>query len=124
VALKASDASEPGEHGNFTFRRIIDLNDPRINPEVREIGKMDSDMLLGGSERPLEASSQSQQYNLSSNQNTAPVTLLPKSEECNFVLLSQISEEEETEIIQRGFQLQAEGKISLKKYYESTHYFS
>ena len=38
----------------------------------------------------------------------------------NFITLGNISEEEKIEIIQRGFQLQAEGKISLKKYYEST----
>ncbi len=31
-----------------------------------------------------------------------------------------ILEQEKIEIIQRGFQLQAEGKISLKKYYEGT----
>jgi len=34
--------------------------------------------------------------------------------------LSNLSEEERVEIIKLGFQLQAEGKISLKKYYEST----
>jgi hypothetical protein len=34
--------------------------------------------------------------------------------------LERISEDEKIEIIQLGFQLQAEGKISLKKYYEST----
>jgi len=38
--------------------------------------------------------------------------------------LGKISEEEKIEIIQRGFQLQAEGKISLKKYYESTQKYS
>jgi hypothetical protein len=32
--------------------------------------------------------------------------------------LGKISEQEKIEIIQRGFQLQAKGKISLKKYYE------
>ena len=37
-----------------------------------------------------------------------------------FITLGTISEQEKIEIIQRGFQLQAEGKISLKKYYEST----
>ena len=37
-----------------------------------------------------------------------------------FRVLSQISEEDLKNIIQEGFQLQAEGKISLKKYYEST----
>ena len=40
--------------------------------------------------------------------------------ESNFVTLSQISEEERVEIIKKGFQLQAEEKISLKKYYQST----
>jgi len=34
--------------------------------------------------------------------------------------LGRISEQEKIEIIQRGFQLNQQGKISLKKYYEST----
>ena len=34
--------------------------------------------------------------------------------------MSQISEEEQIEIIKLGFQLNKEGKISLKKYYQST----
>ena len=42
----------------------------------------------------------------------------------NFVTLSQISQQERVEIIKKGFQLQAEGKISLKKYYESTDQYS
>jgi len=33
--------------------------------------------------------------------------------------LATISEQEKIEIIQREFQLQAKGKISLKKFYES-----
>ena len=37
-----------------------------------------------------------------------------------FRVLSQISEEDLKNIIQEVFQLQAEGRISLKKYYEST----
>ena len=40
--------------------------------------------------------------------------------ESNFVTLSQISEKERIEIIKTGFQLQAEGRISLKKYSETT----
>jgi hypothetical protein len=40
--------------------------------------------------------------------------------ESNFVTLSQISEEERVEIIKKGFQLNQQGLISLKKYYEST----
>jgi len=42
----------------------------------------------------------------------------------NFITLGRIPEEERIEIIQRGFQLQAEGKISLKKYYESAEEYS
>jgi hypothetical protein len=38
----------------------------------------------------------------------------------NFITLGKISEQEKIEIIQTGFQRQAEGKISLKKYYEGT----
>ena len=42
----------------------------------------------------------------------------------NFITLGKISEAEKIEIIQLGFQLQAKGKISLKKYYESTDPYS
>ena len=38
----------------------------------------------------------------------------------NFITLGKISEEEKIEIIKTGFRLNQEGKISLKKYYEST----
>jgi hypothetical protein len=38
--------------------------------------------------------------------------------------LGKISEEKKAKIIEKGFQLEAEGKISLKKYYESTQEFS
>jgi hypothetical protein len=38
--------------------------------------------------------------------------------------LGKISEQEKVKILEKGFQLQAEGKISLKKYYENTEEFS
>ena len=53
-------------------------------------------------------------------ENAEALALSERSEQSNFVTLSQISEKERVEIIQKGFQLQAEGKISLKKYYQST----
>jgi hypothetical protein len=37
---------------------------------------------------------------------------------CNFITLGKISKQEKVEIIQLGFQLNQEGKISLKKYYQ------
>lgn len=41
-----------------------------------------------------------------------------------FVTLGKISGQEKIDIIKRGFQLQAEGDISLKKYYEGTKKYS
>ena len=38
--------------------------------------------------------------------------------------MGKISEKEKIEIIKTGFQLNQEGKISLKKYYESTQEYS
>jgi hypothetical protein len=38
----------------------------------------------------------------------------------NFITLGDLSEDEKIEIIQLGFQLNQERKISLKNYYEST----
>ena len=55
--------------------------------------------------------------NLYSNQNETQNT-------SNFVTLGKILEKEKIEIIQTGFQLQAEGKLSLKKYYEGTEIHS
>jgi hypothetical protein len=62
---------------------------------------------------PFQPLSGSQQYNISSNQDKG-------LNQPNFITLGKISEQERVEIIQTGFQRQAEGKISLKKYYEST----
>jgi len=59
----------------------------------------------------------SEEYNLPSNQNEA-------QNSPNFITLRQIPEQDKIEIIQLGFQRQAEGKISLKKYYESTDPYS
>jgi hypothetical protein len=43
--------------------------------------------------------------------------------QANFITLGKISEEDKIEIIKLGFQLQNEGKISLKKYSEEIAYF-
>ena len=67
--------------------------------------------------RPFQPLSGSQQYNISSNQEKAQNRL-------NFITLGRISEQEKIEIIQTGFQLNQEGKISLKNYYETTQEYS
>ena len=55
---------------------------------------------------PLKPLSESQQYNITSNQDKG----LNGS---NFITLGKILEEEKIEIIQMGFRLNQEGKISL-----------
>ena len=63
--------------------------------------------------KPSQASKIDQHYNISSNQDKG----LNGS---NFTTLGTIPEQERLEIIKTGFRLNQEGKISLKKYYEST----
>ena len=64
------------------------------------------------SKRPLKTAKRSEEYNILSIDNKT-------QNGSNFITLGKILKEEKIEIIQTGFQLQAEGKISLKKYYES-----
>lgn len=42
----------------------------------------------------------------------------------SFITLSNLSEDQKIEIIKLGFQLNQQGKISLKKYYETTQEYS
>jgi hypothetical protein len=70
----------------------------------------------------LKPISESQQYDTSSNQNQA--LKMDDKAHPNFVILSKISEEDKNEILQTGFRLNQEGKISLKKYYEGTGEYS
>ena len=92
-------------------------NDGKVNSEVgdqnyglKEMEGTEPESLSEASKSPLMASKRSEQYNLLSNQKKA-------QNEQIFVTLGKISEHERVEIIEKGFQLQAEGKISLKKYY-------
>ena len=80
---------------------------------------------------PLKQSFKTEQYSLSSNtkqpQNAPNFITIPTSRESGngaWLRLAKISEEDKIEIIKLGFQLQAEVKISLKKYYESTQEYS
>ena len=75
-----------------------------------------SNVLSEASKMPSDESFQRQQYNIPAKQrlNQGP----------NFITLGKIPEQEKIKIIKLGFQLQAEGKIPLKKYYESTDSYS
>ena len=52
------------------------------------------------------------------------MTTEKRPHESHFITLGKISDQEKIKIIKLGFQLQNEGKISLKKYYESTDPYS
>jgi hypothetical protein len=82
---------------------------------------MESESFSEDSRSPLNAGLGSEQDNLSSIQNKA-------QNGSNFITseatspvwrsLANLSKQEKIDIIQTGFQLNQEGKISLKKYYE------
>ena len=118
-------------------------NDPKRSAVLSEVkdstsrGKdMESKSFSEAPRSPFQPLSGSQQYNISSNQEKGLKTALRFSNRANFITSEdnfvddvwrspgKISEEEKIEIIKLGFQLQAEGKISLKKYCESTDPYS
>ena len=124
--LERSQAVKIGEQDNTTLKPNISSylqeNDTKIHSNLQkelslteqQAEETKSKSLSDASKSDFKALSDSQQYNnLSSDQSKA-------QNQPNFITLGKISEEEKIQIIQRGFQLQAEGKISLKKYYEGT----
>ncbi len=86
-------------------------NDRKSNSEIKQPDKLESNVLSEASKSPLNPLSESQ--NIYSNQNKG-------LHGANFIALGNLSEQEKTEVIRLGFQMQSQGKISLKKYYEST----
>ena len=88
----------------------LTANDNKFSQQGEEPRNEISESVSEAKIRPVTPLSHSQ--NIPSNQEKG-------LQGANFNTLGKISEQERIEIIQRGFQLQAEGKISLKKYYES-----
>ena len=86
-------------------------NDSEVRNPTSQRKGMESKSVSDDPKIDFKPLSSSQQYNIPSNQNEA-------HNQANLITLGKISEQEKLEIIQRGFQLQNEGKISLKKYYE------
>ncbi len=130
-----SDSSQPLESSktiqqdDSNLKSNIDSslqeNDPKrssaVLSEIRNPAYHTKDIqsksLSDDSKIDFKDSKPSQQYNIYSNQQKG----LNGS---NFITLGRIPEQEQKEIIKTGFQLQAEGKISLKKYYESKDQYS
>ena len=150
--LNAPDATKIIQHGDYTLEGkkapYLRENDPKgfhVLPKRSASGASQKTVLSevrnptskGMESKPLRASvsqaskspltplSESQQYNIPSNEEKGlQRTNFITSEDNKGVDVWQspgkIPEEEQIEIIKTGFQLQVEGKLSLKKYYEST----
>ena len=95
-------------------------NKSKLREEIPSQGRQQTrskeqelNMFSEASKMTINDSFQSYQYSLLSSQKQL-------QNGPNFVTLSKISEQEKIEIIQIGFRLNQEGKISLKNYYEST----
>jgi hypothetical protein len=123
VALTVTIRSSSGFHYTLQVKKAPYLteNDPKrssaVLSEIRDTtsrGKdIESKSLSEVKITPVKPLSNTQDYNIPSNEEKA-------LNEPNLITLGKIPEEEQIEIIKTGFQLQAEGKISLKKYYEGT----
>ena len=88
-------------------------NDSKVNLEVKEPRYPISESLSEVSKSPFKTAERSEEYNTPSDQEKYQNRL-------NFITLGSISEQKKIEIIQKGFQLNQQGKIALKKYYEGT----
>ena len=91
-------------------------NDTQNNPNLQQVEEPRNEISESVSEAlksPLKTAERSEESNIPSDQEKA-------QNRRNFIALGKIPEQEKIEIIKTGFQLQAEGKISLKKYYQST----
>ena len=111
--LEAPEATKIIQQGQVKKGPYLPENDSEIRNPTYQRKVMESKSVSEASKSPLTPLSESQQYNIPSNEEKA-------LNRPNFVTLGKIPEEEQIEIIKTGFQLQAEGKLSLKKYYEST----
>ena len=69
-------------------------------------------------QNPLEVARRTKNDTLNSEQSNLPSQKQNAPQRPHFIKLSNLNQQEKIEIIKLGFQLQAEGKISLKNYYE------
>jgi hypothetical protein len=115
------ESSKTIQHDNSTMNGkkgpYLTQNENEIRNPAYQTKDLESKSFSEDSKIDFKTLSHSQQYNISSNEEKG-------RNRQNFVTLGKISDEEKIEIIKLGFQLQNEGKISLKKYYESTDPYS
>ena len=116
-AIVAPNARKTIQQGNSTMEGkkppYLIENQSQIRNPTYQTKDIESKNLSETSKIDFKTSSTSEHYNSLLNQEKGP-------NEHNFITLSNLSENEKIEIIKTGFQLQAQGTISLKKYYEGT----
>jgi hypothetical protein len=111
--LKASEATKILQQGNSTLKPNKLLED---NPNLQQVQEPTNEVSESVSEA-YKSPLKTVERNIPSIDNTT-------QNYSNFITLGNLSEEEKNKIIQTGFRLNQEGKISLKKYYEGTTQYS
>ena len=118
VTLEALDATKIIQQGDYTSKSEKDAysgeNDSKARKKIIQ-SEQQPNTLSEASKMPLKPLSKNQQYNTNQDKGLNGE---------NFIPLGKISEENKIQIIKTGFRLNQEGKISLKKYYESTNPYS
>ena len=113
------ESSKTIQHDNSTMNGkkepYLTRNENEIRNPAYQTKDLESKSFSEESKIDFKTLSHSQPYNINISSNEEK-----GHNRQNFVTLGRITEQERIEIIQKGYQLQAEGKISLKKYYEST----
>lgn len=123
-ALEAPNAIKIIQQGNSILKGNNDPYWEKNHPDMNRPDNLGSNVLSEASKIDFKTLSNTQQYNIPASKDATQKKGLTQAtqrgNQPNFITLGKISEQEKIEIIQTGFQRQAEGKISLKKYYEGT----
>ena len=116
------ESSKTSQQGDSTLKSekapYLTENGSEVRDSTSRGKDMESKSFSDASKIDFNTLSNSTGYNMPSHLEKGLKTALRFGNQPNFITLGKISEDEKIEIIQKGFQLQAEGKISLKKYYE------
>jgi len=116
--LKVSRDNKTIQQADSTFKTENRLQSPDLTPND---SKVNSEMKNKKTKHPIsESFSEDSKFDFKTLSHTQQYNVQNEVKNIsNFITLSKIPEQEKIKIIQRGFQLNQEGKISLKKYYES-----
>jgi hypothetical protein len=109
-----------------SFKETMKLLQNQVDSLQEKIIELETQILTKDPDRNMDAEGTRIRLKASerSEQGDSTLNQIQAQNGANFVTLSQISEKERIEIIKTGFQLQAQGKLSFKKYSQSTEELS